>query len=80
MTTKNSLPIKDWSTERAGGPRKVVREDVQAMNTDTPSKLKRILEAGRNLAVTSECGPPRGSDAEEIKKKADMIRKPMWTP
>jgi len=23
------LPIKDWSTERAGGPRKVVREDVQ---------------------------------------------------
>ena len=23
-------PIKDWSTDRAGGPRKVVREDVQA--------------------------------------------------
>jgi hypothetical protein len=23
------LPIKDWSTERAGGPRKVVREDVR---------------------------------------------------
>ncbi len=23
------LPIKDWSTDRAGGPRKVVREDVQ---------------------------------------------------
>ena len=22
-------PIKDWSTERAGGPRKVVREDVR---------------------------------------------------
>ena len=22
-------PVKDWSTERAGGPRKVVREDVQ---------------------------------------------------
>ena len=22
-------PIKDWSTERAGGPRKVVREDIQ---------------------------------------------------
>ncbi|HUT84434.1 MAG TPA: methylenetetrahydrofolate reductase C-terminal domain-containing protein [Thermodesulfobacteriota bacterium] len=22
-------PIKDWSTERAGGPRKIVREDVQ---------------------------------------------------
>jgi len=23
------MPIKDWSTERAGGPRKVVREDVR---------------------------------------------------
>ena len=23
------MPIKDWSTERAGGPRKVVREDLQ---------------------------------------------------
>ena len=23
------IPIKDWSTERAGGPRKVVREDVK---------------------------------------------------
>jgi len=23
------MPIKDWSTERAGGPRKVVREDVK---------------------------------------------------
>jgi hypothetical protein len=22
-------PIKDWSTDRAGGPRKVVREDVK---------------------------------------------------
>ena len=22
-------PLKDWSTDRAGGPRKVVREDVQ---------------------------------------------------
>lgn len=24
------FPIKDWSTDRAGGPRKVVREDVQS--------------------------------------------------
>ena len=23
------LPLKDWSTDRAGGPRKVVREDVE---------------------------------------------------
>ncbi len=26
---ENISPIKDWSTDRAGGPRKVVREDVQ---------------------------------------------------
>ncbi|MGD9039207.1 MAG: methylenetetrahydrofolate reductase [Desulfobacteraceae bacterium] len=43
------------------------------MNTNTPSKLKKILEAG-HLAVTSECGPPRGSDGEAIAKKAEMIK------
>lgn len=26
---ENICPIKDWSTERAGGPRKVVREDLK---------------------------------------------------
>ena len=39
----------------------------------TPSKLEKILKAG-HLAVTSECGPPRGSDAHHIKKKAEMIK------
>jgi methylenetetrahydrofolate reductase (NADPH) len=39
----------------------------------TPSKLERILKAD-HLAVTSECGPPRGSDAHHIKKKAEMIK------
>ncbi|MFN3534521.1 MAG: methylenetetrahydrofolate reductase [Desulfatiglandales bacterium] len=39
----------------------------------TPSKLEKILKSGQ-LAVTSECGPPRGSDAEAIKKKAQMIK------
>jgi len=30
MDTYETLPpIKDWSTDRAGGPRKVIREDVQ---------------------------------------------------
>lgn len=43
------------------------------METKTPSKLERILAEG-HMAVTSECGPPRGSDADEIKKKAEMIR------
>ena len=41
--------------------------------TKTPSKLEKILAAG-HLAVTSECGPPRGTDAEAIKKKAEMIK------
>lgn len=39
----------------------------------TPSKLEKILAAG-HMAVTSECGPPRGSDAEVIRKKAEMIK------
>ncbi|MEA3437598.1 MAG: methylenetetrahydrofolate reductase [Thermodesulfobacteriota bacterium] len=43
------------------------------MKIKTPSKLEKILAAG-HLAVTSECGPPRGSDPEVIIKKADMIK------
>ena len=43
------------------------------MSANTFSKLQRILEAG-HLAVTSECGPPRGSDASKIKKKAELIK------
>ncbi len=43
------------------------------MSTKTPSRLEKILSAG-HMAVTSECGPPRGSDAENITKKAEMIR------
>jgi methylenetetrahydrofolate reductase (NADPH) len=43
------------------------------MTVKTPSKLEKILAAG-HLAVTSECGPPRGSDLEVITKKADMIK------
>ncbi len=43
------------------------------MSTKTPSRLEKILAAG-HLAVTSECGPPRGSDGEAIAKKAEMIK------
>jgi len=43
------------------------------MKTNTPSKLEKILAAG-HLAVTSECGPPRGSDPEEITEKAELIK------
>jgi methylenetetrahydrofolate reductase (NADPH) len=35
--------------------------------------LEKILADG-HLAVTSECGPPRGSDPQPIVQKAEMIR------
>ena len=43
------------------------------MSVKTPSRLEKILSEG-HLAVTSECGPPRGSDAEVITKKAELIK------
>ena len=43
------------------------------MNVKTPSKLEKILAAG-HLAVTSECGPPRGSDPAAIVEKGELIR------
>ena len=43
------------------------------MELKTPSKLEKILAAGHH-AVTSECGPPRGSDPEAIVKKAELIK------
>jgi methylenetetrahydrofolate reductase (NADPH) len=41
--------------------------------TKTPSKLEKILRSG-HLAVTSECGPPRGTDPKAVTKKAEMIK------
>jgi methylenetetrahydrofolate reductase (NADPH) len=43
------------------------------MNVKTPSTIEKILAAG-HMAVTSECGPPRGSDPGAITKKAEMIK------
>ena len=43
------------------------------MNLKTEIKLEKILAAG-HLAVTSECGPPRGSDPEVIKKKGELLK------
>jgi len=43
------------------------------MNVKTPSKLEKIFASGQ-IAVTSECGPPRGSDPEVIKEKANLIK------
>jgi methylenetetrahydrofolate reductase (NADPH) len=39
----------------------------------TQSALEKILDAG-HLAVTSECGPPRGAVPEKIIEKADLLR------
>ena len=43
------------------------------MKPKTPSKLEKILASGQ-LAVTSECGPPRGSDPDVITQKAELIK------
>ena len=39
----------------------------------TESKLERILRSGQ-FAVTGECGPPRGADAEVIRKKCQLLK------
>ena len=39
----------------------------------TESALEKVLAAG-HLAVTSECGPPRGALPDKIKEKAEMLR------
>ncbi len=43
------------------------------MNLKTSSKLEKIFKLG-HIAVTSECGPPRGSDPEAVTKKGELIR------
>jgi methylenetetrahydrofolate reductase (NADPH) len=39
----------------------------------TESVLEKILASG-NLAVTSECGPPRGAVPEKIKEKGELLK------
>jgi methylenetetrahydrofolate reductase (NADPH) len=39
----------------------------------TDSILEKVLASG-NLAVTSECGPPRGAVPEKIREKGDLLR------
>jgi methylenetetrahydrofolate reductase (NADPH) len=43
------------------------------VNRKTDSKLESILAAG-HLAVTSECGPPRGSAPEVITRKGQLLK------
>lgn len=37
------------------------------------SNLEKVLAAG-HFAVTAECGPPRGADPEEVRKKTQYIK------
>ena len=39
----------------------------------TKSNIERLLEKGE-FVVTSECGPPRGSDAEAVRNKGSLLK------
>lgn len=43
------------------------------MKGETSKGLERILSSG-DFAVTSECGPPRGVDAAEIRRKGGLLK------
>ncbi len=43
------------------------------MSLKTPSKLEKMFKQG-HMAVTSECGPPRGTDPEAVTSKAKLIK------
>ncbi len=43
------------------------------MNIGAQSRLQQILSRGE-FAVTAECGPPRGADAEVIRKKGKLLK------
>lgn len=43
------------------------------MELNTQSKLEKVFKGG-HIAVTSECGPPRSSDAEGIIKKGLLLK------
>ena len=43
------------------------------MSLKAGSKLEKVLAAGQ-FALTAEIGPPRGPDAEEVLKKAEILR------
>jgi methylenetetrahydrofolate reductase (NADPH) len=39
----------------------------------TDSRLEKVLKGG-HFAVTGECGPPRGADAEVVRKKCALLK------
>jgi methylenetetrahydrofolate reductase (NADPH) len=42
------------------------------MSTESVSRLQQILAQGE-FTVTAECGPPRGADAEIVRKKGELL-------
>lgn len=43
------------------------------MNSSSQSHLQQVLSSG-TFAVTAECGPPRGADAEIVRKKGALLK------
>ena len=43
------------------------------MTTESVSRLEQVLSSG-GFAVTAECGPPRGADAESVSQKGELLR------
>jgi methylenetetrahydrofolate reductase (NADPH) len=43
------------------------------MKNDGQSKLRQVLTGG-GFAITAECGPPRGSDAEIVRRKGELLK------
>ncbi|MFH1887786.1 MAG: methylenetetrahydrofolate reductase [Pseudomonadota bacterium] len=43
------------------------------MTVKTHSKLEKIMAAG-HLAITGECGPPRGTDIAEVEHKVNLVK------
>ncbi|MBN2318583.1 MAG: methylenetetrahydrofolate reductase [Acidobacteria bacterium] len=55
------------------GPKRKVEEKGGFETVKTKSNIERLLEKGE-FVVTSECGPPRGSDAEAVRKKGNLLK------
>ncbi len=43
------------------------------MTTESVSQLQKVLSEG-GFAVTAECGPPRGANAEVLREKAETVK------
>ena len=63
-------PLKNWSTSQGRRSEEKGQGGSEAMSA---SNLEKVLKGG-NFAVTSECGPPRGADAEAVRKKGGYLK------